>query len=38
MQEILDPLKEQFPGAIFGAVRDKFSIGRMLNYDKSQKQ
>ncbi|MEO8413451.1 MAG: VOC family protein [Ginsengibacter sp.] len=33
---ILDPLKDQFWGAIFGVVTDKFGIGWMLNYDKSQ--
>ncbi|MES2276931.1 MAG: VOC family protein [Bacteroidota bacterium] len=31
---IMDPLKEQFWGAIFGAVKDKFGIKWMLNYNK----
>jgi len=35
--KILDPLKEQFWGAIFGALKDKFGIGWMFNYDKNQK-
>lgn len=34
--KILDSLKEQFWGAIFGALRDKYGIGWMLNYDKNQ--
>jgi PhnB protein len=32
---ILDPLKPQFWGAIFGAFTDKFGIGWMLNYTKN---
>lgn len=32
--QVMDPLKEQFWGAIFGAVNDKFGIRWMLNYDK----
>lgn len=34
--KIVDPLKIQFWGALFGAVKDKFGITWMLNYDKSQ--
>ena len=29
--KVMDPLKEQFWGAIFGALTDKFGIGWMLN-------
>jgi PhnB protein len=32
--EIIDALKEQFWGALFGVFTDKFGIGWMLNYDK----
>jgi PhnB protein len=35
--QIVDPLKEQFWGAIFGVLTDKFGINWMLNYDKSRK-
>ena len=31
---VLDGLKTQFWGAIFGAVKDKFGISWMLNYNK----
>jgi PhnB protein len=31
---VMDPLKDQFWGAIFGAVQDKYGIRWMLNYDK----
>jgi PhnB protein len=34
--KIIDPLKEQFWGAIFGVLRDKYGIGWMFNYDKNQ--
>jgi PhnB protein len=33
--EIIDPLKLQFWGAIFGVLTDKFGIRWMFNYDKS---
>lgn len=32
--KVLDPLKEQFWGAIFGALTDQFGINWMLNYQK----
>ena len=35
---IIDPLKVQFWGAMFGVLTDKFGIRWMLNYDKIQKQ
>ncbi len=35
--KILDPLKVQFWGAMFGVVEDKFGIRWMFNYDKNQK-
>lgn len=35
---VLDPLKQQFWGATFGVLKDKFGIGWMLNYDKNQNQ
>jgi len=34
---IIDPLKTQFWGAIFGVITDKFGIRWMFNYDKNQK-
>lgn len=34
--EIIEPLKDQFWGAIFGCLNDKFGINWMLNFDKSQ--
>jgi len=34
--KIIDPLKEQFWGAIFGVLTDKFGIRWMFNYDKNQ--
>jgi len=34
---IMDPLKEQFWGALFGVFTDKFGIVWMLNFDKNQK-
>ena len=34
--EIVDPLKTQFWGALFGVLSDKFGIKWMLNYDKNQ--
>jgi len=36
--KILDPLKMQFWGAMFGVITDKFGIRWMFNYDKNQKQ
>lgn len=33
---IIDPLKLQFWGAMFGVLRDKFGIVWMFNYDKNQ--
>jgi PhnB protein len=33
--QVIDPLKTQFWGAIFGVFTDKFGIRWMLNYDKS---
>ena len=36
--KVLDPLKVQFWGAIFGVFDDKFGIRWMLNYDKNQNQ
>lgn len=36
--EILDPLKIQFWGAMFGVITDKFGIRWMLNYDKNKQQ
>ena len=35
--KIMDPLKVQFWGAMFGVVEDKFGIRWMFNYDKNQK-
>lgn len=34
--QIVDTLKEQFWGALFGVVVDKFGITWMFNYDKKQ--
>lgn len=34
--KIVDTLKTQFWGAIFGVLTDKFGISWMLNYDKNQ--
>jgi PhnB protein len=34
--KIIDPLKVQFWGAIFGVVKDKFGITWMFNYAKNQ--
>ena len=36
--KIMDPLKEQFWGALFAAFTDKFGVRWMLNYEKNQKQ
>jgi len=36
--KIIDSLKQQFWGAIFGVFDDKFGIRWMLNYDKNQQQ
>ena len=33
--KIFEPLKDQFWGAIFGCVADKFGIRWMLNFDKN---
>jgi PhnB protein len=34
---IIDPLKVQFWGALFGVVADKYGIVWMISYDKNQK-
>jgi len=34
--KILDPLKKQFWGAIFGCLTDKFGIRWMFNYEESK--
>ena len=34
--KILDPLKEQFWGAVFGCLTDKFGIRWMFNFEKSK--
>ena len=31
--QVVDPVKQQFWGALFGMVTDKFGVGWMLNYD-----
>ena len=36
--KIIDTLKVQFWGAMFGVLDDKFGIRWMLNYDKNQQQ
>jgi len=36
--KIVDPLKEQFWGAKFGVITDKFGIRWMFNYDKNRQQ
>ena len=36
--KIIDPLKVQFWGALFGVFKDRFGIRWMLNYDKNQQQ
>ena len=36
--KIIDPLKVQFWGALFGVFNDKFGIRWMLSYDKNQNQ
>jgi PhnB protein len=33
--KVMEPLKEQFWGATFGALTDKFGIRWMFNYDKN---
>ncbi len=33
---VVEPVKLQFWGAMFGMLKDKFGIGWMLNYDKNQ--
>ena len=35
--KVLDPLKVQFWGAMFGVVEDKFGVRWMFNYDKNKK-
>lgn len=35
--KIVDPLKMQFWGAMFGVIVDKYGINWMLHYDKNQK-
>ncbi len=35
--KIVDPLKVQFWGAMFGVLTDKFDVNWMLHYDKNQK-
>lgn len=34
--EVIDPLKTQFWGAVFGVLNDKYGIRWMFNYDTSQ--
>lgn len=34
--EVYEPVREQFWGALFAAVKDKFGIRWMLTYDKNQ--
>ena len=34
--KIIEPLKDQFWGALFGCLDDKFGINWMLNFDRSQ--
>ncbi len=36
--EVIDPLKVQFWGAMFGVVEDQFGIRWMLNFDQNQPQ
>lgn len=36
--QIIDPLKVQFWGALFGVFTDKYGIRWMLNFDKNAKQ
>jgi PhnB protein len=36
--KIIDALKQQFWGALFGVFDDKFGVRWMLNYDKNQQQ
>jgi len=36
--KIIDSLKQQFWGAMFGVFDDKFGVRWMLNYDKNQQQ
>jgi PhnB protein len=36
--KVIDPLKKQFWGALFGVFEDKFGIRWMLNYDQNVKQ
>jgi len=36
--KVIDELKMQFWGALFGVLTDKFGIRWMFNYDKNQKQ
>ena len=36
--KIIDPLKVQFWGAMFGVISDKYGIRWMLMYDKNQQK
>jgi PhnB protein len=36
--KVIDPLKTQFWGAIFGVLNDKYGIRWMFNYEKHQQQ
>lgn len=36
--KIIDPMKQQFWGALFGVVADKFGIVWMLSFDKNMQQ
>jgi PhnB protein len=33
---VIDPLKTQFWGGMFGLVEDKFGVRWMFNYDKNE--
>lgn len=35
--KVIDPLKEQFWGGIFGVVSDKYGVRWMFNYEKNQR-
>ena len=34
--KIIEPLKDQFWGALFGCLEDKFGMNWMLNFDRAQ--
>lgn len=36
--QVIEPVKVQFWGALFGILKDKFGITWMLNYDKNPQQ